>query len=314
MKTQELLDLYRQGERNFRRQDLSGVSFKGQNLANADFSGADLRGANFTSAILQNAKFSDAQVGLRRQDKILLLGLLLLLAALLGTAAGFVGTLLNLELRDATSGFEETIAGWAMLLLLLGFAVLAVLEGITTGFSVFPLAFMAAVALITLAPLFATLINPLAFTVASAIALAITIIASATALTLFTAILAVMAFESINPRAGVLILLCYVGFFSLIVSITGIVTSVVPVVSAVTLLSAYLGWRALQGDPRQAVIRRVVNALSRPWGTSFRNADLTRADFSNVVLKDTHFEGANLTRVCWNGSDPAQEGAAYGLR
>lgn len=314
MKTQELLNLYQQGERNFRRQDLRGQSFKGQNLAQADFSGSDLRGANFASAILQDVNFTKVQVGLQRREKIVLLLLLLLLAALLGTIAGFVGTLLNLELRDSTSAFEETTAGWTMVMLLIGFAGLAVFEGITTGFSVFALAFGIAVAVAVIGPLFATLINPIAFTVASAIALAITIIASVTALTVVATVLALAALQTINPRAGALILLGYVGIFSLIVSITGIVTSVVPVVSAVTLLSSYLGWRALQGDPRQDLLRRMVAILTSPWGTNFCNADLARANFSNVVLKNTHFEGANLTRVCWTGSGTDQEGQIYSLR
>lgn len=306
MKKQELLNLYQQGERNFRRQNLSGRSFIGQNLTDADFSGSDIRGADFSEAILRGTNFTNVQAGLQRSEAILLLLFLILLAALFGSAAGLVGTLLNLELRSFTNSFEEIIAGWAMVLLLLAFGVISVLEGIVAGFNVFGLAFVVAVGMAAVGPIFATLINPIAFAVSSAVALAITIISSVSAVTVLSIITALAAFRTFDGRAGVLIIVTYLSVFGYIVAATDIVSSVVFVVPAVMGLGLYLGWRALQGDPKHNVLLRQATALTARWGTSFRNADLTRADFSHANLSNTNFEGANLTRVCWNGTSTGE--------
>jgi Pentapeptide repeats (8 copies) len=306
VKKQELLNLYQQGERNFRRRNLSGQSFIGKNLSDADFSGANIRGADFTNAILRNTNFSDVQAGLQRSEAILLLLFLVLIAALLGSAAGFVGTLLNLELRSFTNSFEEVVAGWAMVMILFGFALIAVLEGISAGFSLFALAFVIAVGVAAIAPVFATLIHPIAFALSSAIALAITIVSSVSAATVLAVIAAMAAFRAFDMRAGIAVIVTYLTVFAYMVATTDIVTSTVAVVPAVMVMSLYLGWRSLQGDPKHKAFWRLATALTSRWGTSFRDADLTKANFSNAQLKNTNLEGANLTRVCWTGTDTGE--------
>ncbi|MFM7426760.1 MAG: pentapeptide repeat-containing protein [Elainella sp.] len=302
MRKQELIQRYRQGERSFRKQNLSGLSLAGQNFSGADFSGSDIRGTDFTSAILRGTNFSEVQAGLQKSEVVLLLLFLALAAILLGVAAGFVGTLLNLELRAFTSSFEEVTAGWAMVVLLLAFAVLSVTEGITTGFSAFVVAFGLAVLVAAVGPIFSTVINPIAFALAAAVALAITIMSSVTLLTVLATVVAIAALRAFGLRAAVGMVALYLGLFSYIVSITNIVTSVVPVVPAVMLLSSYLGWQALEGNPRHRLILRTGDLLVSRWGTNFREANLTSANFSNVNLKNVNFDEANLTRVCWTGA------------
>lgn len=302
MKKQELLRRYQQGERNFRRQNLSGQSFAGQNLAEVDFSGADIRGTDFTNTTLRGANFTEAQGGLQLSEAILLFLFLVLVAILLGSAAGFVGTLLNLELRTYTSPFEEITAGWAMVLLLLAFCLISVLEGIITGFGVFVLALVIAVALVAIGPIFYTFVNPIAFAISSAIALAITIISAVTALSILAVITAIAAFRAFDLKAAIVIIATYVAAFGYIVVATNIVTSIVPVVPAVIVLGCYLGWQSLQGHPKHIIFRRVATAITARWGTSFRNADLTQANFSYAKLRNTNFDGAMLTKVCWTGT------------
>ncbi len=306
MRKQELIQRYQQGERNFRKQDLSGLSFAGQNLSGADFSGSNLRGTDFTSAILRGTNFSNVQAGLQNSEVLLLLLFLGLAVILAGVAAGFVGTLLNLELRALTSSFEEVTAGWAMVLLLLAFAVLSVVEGITTGFSVFVVAFGFAVLVAAIGPIFATLINPIAFAIAAAIALAITIVSSVTVMTVLATVVAIAALQTFGLRAGIVMVVLYLAVFGYIVSLTNIITSVVPVVPAVMLLSSYLGWQALEGSPRHRIMLRIADLLVSRWGTNFREADLTNANFSNVNLKNVNFEEADLSRVCWTGASSSR--------
>lgn len=67
------------------------------------------------------------------------------------------------------------------------------------------------------------------------------------------------------------------------------------------LINAYLGWRAIKGDPRDVFIRNIAVALAATGGTSFYDADLTNADFSGATLKNTDFRAKNLIRTnCQN--------------
>ena len=69
------------------------------------------------------------------------------------------------------------------------------------------------------------------------------------------------------------------------------------VAAAATLFSAYIGWRSLMGDEKDAWIRSFALAFAATGGTSFHNADLTDADFTGATLKNTDFRKANLTRT-----------------
>ncbi|MBF1999826.1 MAG: pentapeptide repeat-containing protein [Synechococcales cyanobacterium M58_A2018_015] len=303
MNTQELLSRYQQGERNFRRADLRGASLVNRDLSDADFSGADLRGANFSRATLRSANFTAAKVGLQQHEKILLTSGLVALAALLGAIAGLVGTLVNLELRTYTGAFEEVIAGWAMVCLLLGFALISVLEGIVSGFSVFMIAFVVAVGVAAFGPIAATIIHPLAFAISSAIALAITIISSVSALTVIAMMVVLAAARAFNLATALGVAAAYLLTFLFSVVTTDIMTSVVPVIPCVMLLSAYLGWRAMHGDNRHRLFRWVSTALIMNWGTRFREADLTYARFTSSQLNNIDLRGAILKQVTWEAEE-----------
>ncbi|NEP10066.1 MAG: hypothetical protein F6K14_07580 [Symploca sp. SIO2C1] len=83
---------------------------------------------------------------------------------------------------------------------------------------------------------------------------------------------------------------------------------------AVALSGAYLGWRVLRGDQRDAWIRTIAIAFAATGGTTFRDADLTDADFTGARLKSTDFRRANLTRTCWRDAsklDQARSGNSY---
>lgn len=63
------------------------------------------------------------------------------------------------------------------------------------------------------------------------------------------------------------------------------------------LFSAYIGWRSLAGDEKDAWLRSVAIAFAATGGTSFRGANLINADFTGAILKNTDFRKANLTRT-----------------
>jgi uncharacterized protein YjbI with pentapeptide repeats len=83
---------------------------------------------------------------------------------------------------------------------------------------------------------------------------------------------------------------------------------------SVTLLSTYIGWRALAGDEKYAFIRGIAITFAATGGTSFCCADLTDADFTSATLKSTDFRRANLTRTRWRQAkklDRVRPGTTY---
>lgn len=68
-------------------------------------------------------------------------------------------------------------------------------------------------------------------------------------------------------------------------------------------LAIYVAWRALAGDEKYALIRTVAIVFAATGGTSFRNADLTDANFTEATLKSTDFRTANLTRTCFRKTE-----------
>jgi len=72
---------------------------------------------------------------------------------------------------------------------------------------------------------------------------------------------------------------------------------------AATGLGIYIAWRALAGDEKHAFVRTIAISFAATGGTSFRNADLSDANFTEATLKSTDFRTANLTRTCFHNTE-----------
>ncbi|HEY9641888.1 MAG TPA: pentapeptide repeat-containing protein [Coleofasciculaceae cyanobacterium] len=282
------LNHFNQEEMSFRQRDLRGRSFQGQDLSGLDFSGADIRGANFKNAILKNANFAQAQAGLeQRKATIAAIGLLLS-ASLLGVLAGFVGATIGLQFY---ANALEIPAKAIALIVHVGFLGIALRKGITAGFNVFALALALSFA--------AALIHPAAIPVAGAIAIAIVIDFCVAAATLVASVLAILTRISIHVRLGWAVAAAFAIAFTVALWQTQTAASAVAIAWTVMILSAYVGWRTLR---RQNSLRKLGGTLFSRWGTSFRGADLTGANFFQATLKNTDFRQATLTESQWNAN------------
>lgn len=242
-------------------QNLRGRSFKGQNLTGANFSKADIRGANFTNAILKDADFRGGKAGLQRRWTIGLLIASWLLSGISGFLSILVGALVALIFNIKST--QNVIIGIVSLIVILVFFIITIRKSLTAG--------LAAVAFAGAFAFAVALARAFAFAVAGA---------GAFAGAVTFAVAGAGAFAVAGAFAG-----------------AGAGATAFAFAGAFTLFSAYIGWRSLTGDEKDAWIRSFALAFAATGGTSFRNADLTDADFTGATLKNTDFRKANLIRT-----------------
>lgn len=299
MKADKLLQQYQQGERNFRGLNLKGKSFRGKDLSGADFSKADIRGADFTNANLRNTNFSSVQAGLQDHHALLISIVFIVAAALIGSLAGLVDRVAEMSFHR--SSLVYLIPKWLTLAVLIGFAVVAIRNGIAASFSVFILAFVVSglVALASSAAVIAAGAIAIAITVSSFAAAAIAFLAIATTTTTLA--------SSVLMSVGVLVAF---GVPLILIAMPTAGESAIGLAIIIIALSTTISWRALRGDRKHAQILRVSSRLLARWGTCFWGADLTNANFINASLKNSDFDEALLTSVLWENGVKTEAGGS----
>ncbi|NEO42456.1 MAG: pentapeptide repeat-containing protein [Moorea sp. SIOASIH] len=293
MKANEVLTRYAKGERDFRRVNLRGQSFQGQNLSGADFSEADIRGANFNKANLTGTKFCQAKAGLQKRWVTVLLLVSSIMSGLSGIASSLAGYLVAL-IFDSNS-VENRVSGWITLVLVILLYSVILRQGIGAGVAI--AIAIASASNITFDIASASNITfDIAFASASALALAL-----ASALASFASALAFASASASAIPSTIAFAIAFAIASLIAFGLRGFVAIAVAIAIALilVLLGAYLGWRALKGDPRDAWIRTIAIAFAATGGTSFYKADLTDADFTGATLKSTDLREAILTRTCW---------------
>ena len=311
MKAAEALRLYKAGRRDFRGENLSGQNLKGKDLSGADLSGADIRSTNFTNANLTGANFIQAKAGLQRRWAIGLLILSLLLSGVSGFFSGYAGIWVSLIFDSGT--VDKQVAGWTALIVLAAVLLLMIRRGI----GAFGLAIAGAIAVggagaIAVA---GTVAGTVAVGVGGAVAIAVAgagtgagalagALAGAVAIAVGIAIgVAGTVAVAIGVAGTVAGAGAGAGAVARVLGLGVAVAIAIGIAVAVTLVSAYIGWRTLKGDERDAWIRSIAIAFAAIGGTSFREATLTDADFSQARLKSTDLRRAVLSRTHWRDAD-----------
>ncbi len=296
MKAQELLKLYTEGRRNFRGENLRGLSFKGKDLSDADFSKADIRGTNFSRANLTRTKFVGAKAGLQNQW---IIGLLII-CFLLSVFSGFLITLLSYSAIPRFSdnlANQEIIEAWAGVFVIFGFNFMLICRG-----------FYAAMA--------AIVAGAFAFGIAGAFNPAFTLALAVVALTLavFPGTVTVV-FVLVGAIGGAFVLAVALAV-AISMAFIGDEPNVVIIVASILLILfyTYISRCTINGDSKYIWIRTIAVAFAATGGTTFYNATLTDADFTNTTLKNTDFRKATLIRTCFRKTkqlDLARPGDTY---
>lgn len=284
MKAKELLNLYAEGTRDFRGENLRGLSFRGKDLSGADFSKANIRGTDFSRANLTGAKFVKAKAGLPMRSVIILLIACFLLSVMSGVFASSATTYLPSIVNDKTEPINFLPSFSIVLLLSLQF----IYRGLNVNFAVaiavaVAISGAAAVAGVFTGVATISLVEALAAAITGAVAAAVTVAVATTG----------SVSTSISVAATIT--------GAVIAAYPFVYTRVIPVtITFLLMLSySYLGWRAIKGDPRDEWIRTIALAFAVKDGTKFYEAILTDADFTKATLRNTDLEKATLTRTCF---------------
>ncbi len=293
------------------RAKLRGKSFKGQDLTGVDFSYSDIRGADFTNAILRGANFSHTKTGLQRRWAIMIFFVSLTLSGLSGCISAVGGSLVGFILIN--SARSHLYVGVSCLIILLVFFLLSIRKGVLAacGFLAVAIA-LAVVTALAWAGFIAVVWTGLAATSdAMEIAPIVALIATGTVAVIVTAVGAVIVTitaavtGAIAGTLAVTVTVMVAGLLAGAISVyammvnpvAGIVAGVVSVV--LVILSAYVGCCAIFEDKKQNFVRKMAISLTTKYGTSFRNADLTDADFTEAKLKSADFTKAKVKRTNW---------------
>jgi hypothetical protein len=93
-------------------------------------------------------------------------------------------------------------------------------------------------------------------------------------------------FIAITASIKIIISIIRIGSVSIAICIATFVTFIV------VILSAYMGYYAVIGDEKHALLRRISFFYASIGGTNFRNTDLSSTDFTGATLKGADLRGA----------------------
>jgi uncharacterized protein YjbI with pentapeptide repeats len=296
-------------EQDFSGQNLQGrkQKFKGLDLTDANFSYADIRGVDFTGAILREANFSHAIAGLTSNVRIYLVILSFLGLLILGFLAAVSGayTIERITTNFLDWKIQVGFAAGISLILFAIFSVISFREGFIAAViflitaiviaSVLSVGFARAEVILKEAKMLAEIISAIAAQFAA-------VSAVACIATLPEVILTVVL--SKNLAIAITILGLISAFFigvSAAISAQGFAGGFVT--GAIVLLGGGISFcfyrQILGGDRQQELVKTIAIYLCAWQGTSFQNADLADADFSEAILNNTNFQNAHLIRTCW---------------
>jgi uncharacterized protein YjbI with pentapeptide repeats len=285
-------------------QPFRGRSFKGRNLRQADFCGADIRGANFSDAILTGANFTGARAGL---PPLAVLGLgtaMLLLLALAGfiVAYGSAFAAFVTSLLDAPNAAGQRLIPLAALLTLAVFIWVTLQRGLGAALGAFAIATSAAVAIVSALGS--------GDVIAALLVTAMALAGIVAAVIMGAMVLAVLL--GLVPQRGVVLAIAGLAFAlgALPGGVEGVQGAPPEVVGTalgttatttlgLAILIGYVALHTQRGDPRYRLIGPLATALGSRWGTCFRGANLSDADFSQARLSHSDFRRANLSRTRW---------------
>jgi hypothetical protein len=271
--------------KDFSNKNLQKVSFKGQDLSNSSFANSDLRGADFSGADLIGANLTNVRTGITQLNTILIFIGALIVSLISVYFAMLAGHTVD-EMLASKEPNVRTI-GIITIIITILFLLYAWRRGTGKAFKnlIIPFVLIAAVAgIIVVVSRMGTgygIMEQLLALMFVLIMFIIGTIARATANTLSVILFVIVAIagsvfgKSIGAGVGATIM---------------------------ALACAQVSKRALSDAQGFESLRKIAFYVTKKLGTSFRNAKLAKADFSQSKIHNADFSNADLSLVNWGDS------------
>jgi hypothetical protein len=267
---------------NYSNENLQGRRFTDENLQNVSFHGADLRGVDFSSARLKGADFSQSKQGISFSSRIVLFILTLIVSCISGYIAMLAGTSVQYMLNSPAEG--ENIAGYVTIGFFVIFVAVCLWKGMVTAIKHVSLILIGLPVVLSAIIYFSHL-----GTGKGALYCSVALL-----LTVLMFIVGTIARATVGTMgSNILFVIVALGGGMFGKSLGGGIGTVVMAV-----MCAIISKRALQAG-KDTLLRQIAVSISTRFGTSFKHADLTNANFSDTQIKHTDFSHAILTGVNW---------------
>jgi len=270
---------------DYSNKNLQNASFRKQDLSHAHFSGSDLRGADFGGANLTGTDFTNVRTGVRTFDSVLIFLAALGVSLLSGYIAMLTGRTVQFMLKSGDPLMGA--AGIITMVLAVLFIVYAYVKGGGTAIR----------NLIIPACVIALVLGLVAYFTQVGTGMGMLYIILSTILLTIMFIVGTIARAVAGTLSNILFIIVALsgGMFSK--SVGGGIGTVIMAISC-----ALISKRALSGAKGFEALRRIAFAITRKFGTSFRNTNLTGANFSQSKIHNADFTNSDLSEVNWGDS------------
>ncbi len=301
MKASDVIQQYKNGERNFRRLNLRGANFKGQNLSGADFSYCQIQGTNFSKANLTGANFTGSKAGLGIYWTLFFFSFSIVFAILAGFTSSIIFTFIIYYFK------RKKFPHWFIFICSTTFITIirtTLSSGVLNKFLniFFDLTFIQNILRIL------SKINIIGSgsAVDTQINVAILVIIG---IAFFGASVAVID----EPKSGIgSVFICtFILIVILLISLP-MFEEKLPILKLTrgellagiigSILGSWFSQQAIVGDKKFHWLWKIYLDLANLGGTHFNEAILTEADFSQTILKGTDFRTKNLIRTKFLGT------------
>jgi uncharacterized protein YjbI with pentapeptide repeats len=271
--------------KDFSNKNLQNESFVNADLVEANFSDSDLRGADFTGANLSSADFIHVKTGLRPSILILLFIAALAVSILSGYIAMLAGRTVQTMLASKDANVRAA-AIFTMVVVVL-FIAYYYWKGGGKALKNFMLP----------AIIIAIFIGIVAYISKLGTGLGMLYVVFSLLLVTVMFIVGTVARTAAGSLSNILFVIVALagGIFGK--SVGGGIGAAIMAISC-----ALISKRALSGAKGFDTLRKIGIYITRKFGTSFRNSNLTDADFSNSKIHNTDFTNADTTLVEWGNS------------
>jgi len=266
--------------------NLQRAFFKNLDLSNANFSGSDLRGANFTGSNLTGADLTRIKTGIPLGKKILIF----LAALVVSFASGYIAMLAGHTIQGmlkSPDGNVRTAAIISLVVMVL-FLVYCYWKGGGTAIR----------NLIIPAIVLAMVIGVVAYFSGLGTGMGMLYLVLSLLLVVVMMIVGTVARASAGVLSSTLLFIIVAiggGIFGK--SVGGGIGTVVLAIAC-----ALISKKALSGAKGFDSLKKIACGITAKYGTSFRNARLSNANFSQSKVQNADFTNADVSSVNWGDS------------